>query len=101
MTKPAESWYPEQCLIRYERQQDMLRLTLWGVTNHELREMICGLWARLDADDRRDHIDMLKHYAEVLDENEPGRLSVLANALRTADEGNQAINLREVPIPED
>lgn len=57
---------PGRCLIRYDRRGDLIRLTLTGMTNHELREVICGLWARLDDADRRDHLDELSHYADYL-----------------------------------
>lgn len=91
--------FPERCLIRYDRQGEYLRLTLKGTTNHEIREVICGLWARLDADDRHDHIDMLQHYEQVLLGKEPGHLSAPAQVIKDGLEGTTGINLRDVPIP--
>lgn len=53
-------------LIRYQRQGEYMRVTLTNVTNRELREVLVGLWARLDQADRDDHINELLHYAPLL-----------------------------------
>lgn len=50
------------CRIAYDRRGLTMRVTLTGVTNHELREVLVGLWSRLDDDDRADHIRELTHY---------------------------------------
>lgn len=92
---------PRRCLIRYDREGSFLRLTLNGTTNHEIREVICGLWARLDADDRHDHIAMLQHYERVLLGTEPGHLSAPAQAIKDGLEGSIGIHLSNIPIPGD
>lgn len=92
--------FPDACLIRYDRQGSYLRITLTGVTNHELREVLCGLWARLDPDDRRDHIEMLRHYANVLDGPEEGFLSGPAQLIKDASEGTVGISLGDLPSPQ-
>lgn len=71
--------------VRYSRTGEWMRITLERVSNHELREMLVGLWARLDADDRVDHINALRHYERVLAGTEDGHLSPIAHAIRTAD----------------
>lgn len=50
-------------VLRYEREGELIRLALTNLTNHELREVLVGLWARLDEADRLDHIKGLIHYA--------------------------------------
>lgn len=77
-------------LIRYERADDFLRLTLRNVTNHELREVLIGLWCRLDADDRADHINSLNHYHTDPD----AYLSPIARALKEGKEGDGTIDIR-------
>jgi len=54
--------------LRYERTESKLRIQTSGLTNHEIREVMVGLWASLDDDDRADHIAELQHYAA----NTPG-----------------------------
>lgn len=53
--------------LRYERENDLIRLTLTNVSNHELREIMVGLWGRLNAADRVDHIRELTVYATETD----------------------------------
>jgi hypothetical protein len=82
--------------FRYERRGKLLRVTLRGMTNHEIRELLVGLWARLDADDRDDHLRELNHYAPML--RNPGtyperHLSPIAEAIRQGEEGEGAIDL--------
>jgi hypothetical protein len=48
--------------LNYSYDGQLMHLRLKGLNNHELRCLILGLWARLDAADRRDHLDELKHY---------------------------------------
>jgi len=59
--------WAESAYIRYQREHLVLRVTVRNLTNHELREVLVGLWLRLDEDDRLDHIRELSHYA-----TEPG-----------------------------
>ena len=79
-------------VIRYERQGDMVRLTLTNVTNHELREVLIGLWTWLDAEDRADHIEGLRHYLTDPD----AFLSPVAAALKRGKSGERTINLRKM-----
>jgi hypothetical protein len=81
-------------LIHYERQGNGIRLRLLSVTNHELREVLTGLWARLDADDRADHINALLHYAPML--NEPAKypdrfLSDVAKAISASPDDDAVV----------
>lgn len=76
-------------LVRYEREDDLLRLTLKGLTNHELREVLVGLWTRLDEADRLDHILELHHYAE----DPEAWLSPIALAIKRGDKTGQGIDL--------
>lgn len=76
-------------ILLYERPADAraVRMTLRGLTNHELREVLVGLWATLDDDDRADHVDELTHYRDALADPDryPDRfLSPLAEAIRRA-----------------
>lgn len=52
----------EDSIVLYHRRGNRMRLKLQSVTNHELREVLVGLWARLDPADRTDHINELTHY---------------------------------------
>jgi hypothetical protein len=65
--------------MRYQREHLTLRLTLRNLSNHEIREILVGLWARLDRDDQADHIAELQHYFA----NTPGTfLSGIAQEIR-------------------
>ena len=71
----------ENSYFRYQREHLSLRLTLRSLSNHEIREILVGLWARLDRDDQVDHIGELQHYLK----NEPGTfLSGIAAQIRDA-----------------
>ena len=48
--------------LSYTRDEDLVHVRIKNMTNHELREVLVGLWCRLDADDRADHIRELEHY---------------------------------------
>jgi len=48
--------------IRYHRMGDLIELKIKGMTNHEIRTVILGLWLRLDRADRVDFIGELQHY---------------------------------------
>lgn len=68
-------------IVRYERRGDLVRLTLQKLTNHELREVLVGLWARMDAADREDHIRELTSY-----QNDDGSwLSPVASVIATPE----------------
>lgn len=68
----------------YRRHGDAVRVRLHNLTNHELHEVLTGLFARLDKADRWDHLAVLVHYSEMLDDPKryPDRhLSPLARAV--------------------
>lgn len=54
----------EKSKIYYERDGDAIVIQLRGMTNHEMRDFIVGMWLRFDDDDKRDHIRALQHYLE-------------------------------------
>jgi hypothetical protein len=54
--------WPESSYFRYQREHRSLRLTIRSMNNHELREILIGLWSRLNRDDQADHIRELQHY---------------------------------------
>ena len=62
------------------------------MTNHELRELMVGMWARLDAADRADHIRELTSYHT--DPN--GFLSSVASAIARGVAGENAVELKDV-----
>lgn len=68
--------------VHYERLDGLVRLRLHALTNHELREVLVGLWSRLDRADQEDHIRELQHYL-----SPASRLSPLARAIQDADHG--------------
>jgi len=72
---------------RHGELSDVVRLRVKGMTNHELRTLILGLWVVLDAHDRADMISELQHYAI-----DPSGLPALARAIRDAIDG-----LRDFP----
>lgn len=89
----------DAALIRYDRRGDLIRVTLTSLTNHELREVLIGLWARLDAADRAAHINELLYYAPMLTSPEkyPNRfLSRVALAIKEGPEGERAIDLKKI-----
>lgn len=55
--------WSDHSYFRYQREHLSLRLTIRGLNNHELRELLIGLWARLDPADQADHITELLHYS--------------------------------------
>ena len=73
--------WSESSYMRYQREHLTLRLTLRSLNNHEIREILVGLWSRLDKADQADHIAELQHYFE----NAPGTfLSGIAAQIRDA-----------------
>lgn len=77
MTLP-DGWL-DSSYMRYQREHLTLRITLRGLSNHEIREILIGLWARLDRGDQVDHIKELIHY-----QNANSRLSGIAEQIREA-----------------
>jgi hypothetical protein len=71
--------WADNSYMRYQREHLSLRLTLRSLSNHEIREILIGLWARLDKDDREDHIKELEHYM-----TPEARLSGIAAQIRDA-----------------
>ena len=79
MTLP-DGW-KESSYFRYQREHLSMRLTTRNLSNHEIREILIGLWLRMDPADQVDHIKELVHYAK----NEPGTfLSSIAQQIRDA-----------------
>lgn len=70
--------------LHYTRDGARVRLQCEGLTNHEIREVLIGVWSRLDADDQADHIRELQHYLG----DESAFLSPLARAI--ADGGKES-----------
>ena len=66
--------------ILYQRTGAVLRLRMKDLTNHEIREVLVGLWSRLDKDDQEDHIKELEHYLH----DPQARLSPLAASIAEA-----------------
>ncbi len=80
MTDLPHGW-SESSYLRYQREHLTLRVTLRKLNNHEIREILVGLWARLDRDDQEDHIAELIHYFK----SEPGTfISGIAEQIRDA-----------------
>lgn len=74
--------------LRYAREGGMVRLKLKGLNNHELREVLVGLWSRLDRADQEDHIRELHHYLE------PGSwLSPIARVIANPEHEDTAIDV--------
>lgn len=72
--------------LHYVRTGKLVKCSLRQMTNHELREILIGYWARLDEDDRVDFVAELVHYAEYLtapDKYRDRHLSPIAQAIRT------------------
>lgn len=64
--------------IHYQGMDPLVRLKIKGVSNHELRCVLLGLWRRLDADDRADFIQELTHYCGRPDEELPPLAQAIA-----------------------
>lgn len=52
--------------LLYERSGDTLHFKVTGITNHEMADILIGIIARMDTDDRADFYEELIHYAEML-----------------------------------
>jgi hypothetical protein len=83
---------PNDAMLLYHRQGDLLRFKTERMTNYEVRELMVGLWARLDAADRADHIRELESYQT----DEDGWLSHVASGISRGVAGENAINLAAV-----
>lgn len=83
---------PQDAMLLYHRQGDRLRFKTESMTNHEMRELMVGMWARLDEADREDHIRELTSY-----QNDPnGFLSSVASAIARGVSGENAMDLKDV-----
>jgi hypothetical protein len=51
--------------ILYEFDGETLRLQMRGLSNHEVRTVMLGFWARLSEEDRTDFIRELYHYQQL------------------------------------
>lgn len=85
---------PRDALLLYHRQGDALRFKTESMTNHELREIMVGMWARLDAEDREDFIKEITEY----NENPDSFLSSVSSAIARGVAGENAFNFRDVKI---
>lgn len=83
-------------VIRYERDGENMRLTLKNVTNHELREVLVGLWGRMSPADRADHIRELTVYHNETD----SWVSPVAAGIMLAGEGimNEREDMFEIDL---
>jgi len=79
--------------LRYRRQGNLIRFTTEGLTDHEIRTVLLGFWARLEAADRADHVRELQHYLEGWDDPAVF-LPPLAAAIRDGADGPNATDLR-------
>lgn len=56
----------EPTVISYERDGTRIHFQVKNATNHEIREVLIGLWGKLDKEDREDHINELVRYHPLL-----------------------------------
>lgn len=69
-------------LLTIERHGERLHIVLTGMTNHELRSVMIGLWATLPAADQAEHLQELTHYATERERSFlPGLSQMIATAL--------------------
>lgn len=83
---------PSDVTIRYERTDDIIHLTIRGATSHELREVMVGLWKRLEPADQADHIEELRHYL-----GPESWLSPVARVIATGEASDTAITIKRGP----
>lgn len=50
--------------VYYGREGEAVRFRMLGISNHELRDVIVGLWLILEEPDRADMIVELEHYRQ-------------------------------------
>lgn len=79
MSADLPGGWSDNSYMRYQREHLTLRLTMRSLNNHEIREILVGLWSRLDRDDQIDHIAELQHYLTA-----ESRLSGIAVQIRDA-----------------
>jgi hypothetical protein len=72
--------WSERSSFLLERDGLQLHLVSRGMTNHELRNILIGLWLGLDQDDRADHVLELHAYAT--GRRPPGMSLQIAEAIR-------------------
>jgi hypothetical protein len=56
----------EPTVVSYQRDGTRIEFKIRNATNHEIREFLIGVWAKLDKDDREDHINELLTYHPLL-----------------------------------
>jgi hypothetical protein len=56
----------ETVLVRYERTGAEVRFKTQNITNHELTEVVIGIVARMEEEDREDFYGALVEYAQLL-----------------------------------
>lgn len=74
--------------LQYRQQDGMVRLKLQELTNHETREILVGLWSRIDPADQEDHISELQHYFELT-----SRVSPVAQGITHSQTGERTIDM--------
>lgn len=58
------SEYPRRCHFEYDRVGNIASVKARGMTNHELRGLLVGLWLTLEREDQEDFILELQHYLD-------------------------------------
>jgi hypothetical protein len=79
MSERMPNGWSENSYFRYQREHLALRLTMRSLNNHEIREILVGLWSRLDRDDQIEHMQELQHYLTA-----ESRLSGIAAQIKDA-----------------
>jgi len=75
--------FPHESAFRVHREGVVVHLQTHNMTNHELRNILLGVWLSLDVDDRLDHIRELEHYL-LPGSRPPDMAAALAAAWREA-----------------
>jgi len=79
MTNPmAVIGYKDNAELRYARQGNLIRVKIQNLVNHEIRDVIVGLFFRLSREDRQ---DLLREIATYNDEDTNVYLGVVASAI--------------------
>lgn len=84
--KGDEMTFPPESEFRYRRAGDLVRLQTHGMTNHELRTVMVGMWLSLNAEDRVDFLEELLHYSREPDSEPPGASVAIAEQWKAARE---------------
>lgn len=83
---------PHESLFHYHRCGRLLRLDIRGISELEMRAILTGLWARLSAEDREEHMrDLLFFHSDP-----EAFLSTQASAVARALMDTQTISLDAV-----